>query len=187
MPAVLQDVCSLRRKVGPGNAAIPRVFFNPDTEECEEFLWGGASPNGNNWQTLEQCEATCKPVDVCELPVKSRPCRKYVPRFFYSNKTQECERFGWGGCQPNGNNFETLEECEDMCKPVGVCGMPKKAGGCKVYGPRFFFNNETEECESFIFGGCGPNGNNFKTLEECEDTCEPTGPTRTVPAFGYCE
>ena len=30
-------------------------------------------------------------------------------------------------------------------------------------------------CEEFIYGGCGGNENNFETLEECNQQCNPNG------------
>lgn len=37
---------------------------------------------------------------------------------------------------------------------------------------RFFYNNDTGKCELFVFGGCGSNGNNFLTQEDCEKFCK---------------
>ncbi|CAL1266717.1 unnamed protein product [Larinioides sclopetarius] len=37
--------------------------------------------------------------------------------------------------------------------------------------PRFFFNQESRQCEQFNYGGCRGNKNNFKTKEDCESKC----------------
>ena len=50
--------------------------------------------------------------------------------------------------------------------------LPPVTGLCKAYMPRFYYNNKTNECEDFVYGGCGGNGNNFETKEVCEKTCE---------------
>ncbi|XP_035675275.1 uncharacterized protein LOC118415011 [Branchiostoma floridae] len=55
------------------------------------------------------------------------------------------------------------------------CLDPKKVGPCKALIPRVFFNKETGQCEDFTWGGCQSNGNNFKTMEECENTCAVKG------------
>ena len=52
-----------------------------------------------------------------------------------------------------------------------MCDMPAAVGPCKAAMPRFFYNAESGECESFIYGGCGGNGNNWETLAECEERC----------------
>ena len=51
----------------------------------------------------------------CNLPLKTGPCKAAIPRFFYNPRTHECERFTYGGCQGNANNFKTLEDCEVSC------------------------------------------------------------------------
>ena len=43
------------------------------------------------------------------------------------------------------------------------------------YFPRWFYNTKKGRCESFIYGGCNENANNFKTKQECEQTCSGEG------------
>lgn len=43
------------------------------------------------------------------------------------------------------------------------------------YFPRWFYNTKKGRCESFIYGGCNENANNFKTKQECEQTCSGKG------------
>ena len=52
-----------------------------------------------------------------------------------------------------------------------LCELPAQSGSCNAYFPRFFHNAETGFCESFIYGGCEGNENNFETLAECEAAC----------------
>lgn len=52
-----------------------------------------------------------------------------------------------------------------------LCSFPKEIGPCRGYFPRYFYNKITSTCESFIFGGCRANPNNFDSLEACEGTC----------------
>ncbi len=40
-------------------------------------------------------------------------------RFYFDIDTGRCEHFEYGGCQGNANNFETLQECEEMCLVKG--------------------------------------------------------------------
>lgn len=63
----------------------------------------------------------------CRLPMKVGPCRAAFPRFFYNVTSRNCSGFVYGGCEANGNHFESQEECEATCSgvtgklPVYVC------------------------------------------------------------------
>ena len=52
-----------------------------------------------------------------------------------------------------------------------VCLRPAESGPCNAYFERFAFDPETLSCRTFVYGGCGDNGNNFQTAAECEATC----------------
>ena len=54
---------------------------------------------------------------------------------------------------------------------VPVCDRPKFGGPCRAYFPRFYFNTAKGQCERFIYGGCGSNGNNFDSKDDCETFC----------------
>ena len=53
-----------------------------------------------------------------------------------------------------------------------VCLEDKVAGPCEAFFPRFYYNKETGICERFIYGGCLGNKNNFRTVLECQKTCD---------------
>ncbi|CAL1266709.1 unnamed protein product [Larinioides sclopetarius] len=57
------------------------------------------------------------------------------------------------------------------------CQQPKEVGPCRAIMPRFFFNQESRQCEQFNYGGCRGNKNNFKTKEDCESKCGSASPT----------
>ena len=46
-------------------------------------------------------------IDICEQPKKIGPCKAIIPRFYFNSTDGKCKEFGWGGCDPNGNNFKT--------------------------------------------------------------------------------
>lgn len=48
-----------------------------------------------------------------------------------------------------------------------TCMLQKETGRCRAYFERFYFNTKTGECETFVWGGCGGNENNYKSIEEC--------------------
>ncbi|PRD18199.1 UNVERIFIED_CONTAM: U-actitoxin-Avd3j [Trichonephila clavipes] len=53
---------------------------------------------------------------ICELKKEVGPCKAAMPRFYYNKNTKKCERFIYGGCKGNNNNFQTLEDCEVTCE-----------------------------------------------------------------------
>jgi len=42
---------------------------------------------------------------------------------------------------------------------------------CFGYFPRYFFNETSEQCEAFIYGGCFGNENNFERENDCKARC----------------
>uniref|UniRef100_A0A034WTW0 Kunitz domain-containing protein 1 n=1 Tax=Rhipicephalus microplus TaxID=6941 RepID=A0A034WTW0_RHIMP len=200
----VNPVCHLPQERGQCLAYMPRYYYNNETKQCEQFIYGGCQGNANNFVTLAECSRTChvrhsvgipllesepEPTNpVCYEPKKVGPCRAYVPRYFYNTTTKYCERFIYGGCQGNRNNFPELEVCLKTCK-VGyqnvterllklrtplknsTCYLPKETGPCYGYFPRYYYNTTTNTCEQFIYGGCRGNANNFETLRQCQTKC----------------
>ncbi|HWA73553.1 MAG TPA: BPTI/Kunitz domain-containing protein [Polyangiaceae bacterium] len=58
-----------------------------------------------------------------------------------------------------------------------VCDLPQAAGNCDAYFPKYWYNKNTGQCESFIYGGCGGNENRFDTLEACRSACGVAKPS----------
>ena len=52
-----------------------------------------------------------------------------------------------------------------------ICNLPPVIGQCLASKPRVYYNPRTQRCESFTYGGCGGNENNFQTLTECLQRC----------------
>ncbi|KAJ8704588.1 hypothetical protein PYW07_011776 [Mythimna separata] len=52
---------------------------------------------------------------ICLLPRETGMCRASMPRYGYNPESGKCEKFTYGGCRGNSNNFLTVEECEDAC------------------------------------------------------------------------
>merc|ERR1711990_1326711 len=51
------------------------------------------------------------------------------------------------------------------------CYQPAVTGRCKARIINWFYNHKSGRCETFTYGGCGGNGNNFRTEESCKRTC----------------
>ncbi len=58
--------------------------------------------------------------DICSLPKEVGLCKALIPRYYYNTKTRKCEKFYYGGCGGNKNNFKTLSQCNGKCPPKGI-------------------------------------------------------------------
>ena len=120
---------------------------------------------------------------LCQQPKLVGPCKAEITRYYYNTKTFRCEPFFFGGCRGNSNNFDNLEMCSYVCEKGQIvdnlgsidvedfCFMAPASGPCKYYFVRYYFDAITGECEDFVYGGCGGNGNNFEDIESCLRTC----------------
>ncbi len=56
------------------------------------------------------------------------------------------------------------EDCA-ICELQGVTGL------CDAYFTRYYYNVNDFDCQTFVYGGCGGNSNNFETKESCLKRC----------------
>ncbi|XP_076108990.1 tissue factor pathway inhibitor-like [Mytilus galloprovincialis] len=101
----------------------------------------------------------------------SGPCGETDINFFFNSKTEQCEEFAFGGCEGNSNNFRTKQVCIKHCgKFLGrimfkkICNLRDDPGPCEGSFTRYYYKDQTEQCEKFVYGGCDGNGNNFQSL-----------------------
>ncbi|XP_068194418.1 kunitz-type protease inhibitor 1a [Antennarius striatus] len=52
----------------------------------------------------------------CMAPMKIGPCRGSFPRWHYNAASKKCEKFIFGGCRKNLNNYLTEDECSSACQ-----------------------------------------------------------------------
>jgi len=93
---VVPELCSLPSDSGTCEAYFPRFYYNADADRCEEFVYGGCDGNENNFETLAECEATCRPG---ESPAEMDSCRE----------PSDCVVVGASCCGP--------------CEPVTIDGL----------------------------------------------------------------
>ncbi|PAV93241.1 hypothetical protein WR25_25557 [Diploscapter pachys] len=75
----------------------------------------------------------------------------------------------------NSNSTETTskESSEKQTSSkLHPCQQPITVGPCRALIKRWAFDQKTKKCSEFGYGGCQGNENNFKTLGECQKTCE---------------
>ena len=92
---------------------MKRFYYNPTTEKCEEFIYGGIGGNENNFKYKSICMERCGP--ICLLPKKVGRCLALIPRYYYNSESGKCEEFMYGGCEGNLNNFKDKKACQEKC------------------------------------------------------------------------
>ena len=182
------QVCNQTKEAGMCRGNFERYFYNGTAQECQQFIYGGCGGNQNNFESLEKCNSQCplkselKTFDKqsCLLASEPGPCYAYFPKYFFNSKTKKCEQFVYGGCRGNENRFDTEEECQNSCASTAAidyaaaCRLDKETGPCRGNIERFFYNDTAKECQSFIYGGCSGNPNNFESIQECAQKCSST-------------
>uniref|UniRef100_A0A0K8RJJ9 Putative salivary kunitz domain protein n=1 Tax=Ixodes ricinus TaxID=34613 RepID=A0A0K8RJJ9_IXORI len=86
----------------------------------------------------------------CTKDMDEGPCRALIERFFYNMTTEKCEKFYYGGCYGNKNNFLDESSCTSTCKGVSkreMCSLKSKRDACRVKSARFYYNKNTKECK----------------------------------------
>nr|CDS20673.1 WAP, kazal, immunoglobulin, kunitz and NTR [Echinococcus granulosus] len=70
-------------------------------------------------------------------------------------------------------NFSQVNAIDSGCDSgkEDVCNLPMRTGPCRAYFRVWGYNPASDQCESFVYGGCGGNANQFKEKIECERAC----------------
>lgn len=169
--------CTQPKDGGTGENFTITWFFDLTEGRCLRFYFAGPGGNDNNFPDLENCESVCvnPPGSArCYLPKVAGVCTGNDVRWFYDQKYKQCSSFQYGGCLGNANRFLEKDDCEETCvrtESLSVCEQPLDAGPCRGSFPRWFYNDQTGECDSFTYGGCQGNKNRFVTKEACQNSC----------------
>ena len=76
--------------------------------------------------------------DPCGLEGARGECTDYEIRWKYNSRFGRCDRFWFGGCGGNTNNFEDKDSCEKRCGKTGQSALLYFFLFCK---PRLFYTN----------------------------------------------
>ncbi|XP_061384586.1 papilin isoform X3 [Danaus plexippus] len=188
------EFCYLEIDSGPCTQPQTRYAFDASRGTCVQFQYGGCGGNRNHFPSLEYCQYYCGvSQDVCQLPFAEGPCDQSIMQWFYDAASDSCSQFTYGGCEGNGNRFNTLEECESRCRqslpattttsstttitPVYVsseCQVSPALEECRESGEVWYLDQELRTCVSFVNeaegSGCRHTGA-FHSQEACERAC----------------
>ncbi|XP_056652144.1 kunitz-type protease inhibitor 2 isoform X5 [Monodelphis domestica] len=65
----------------------------------------------------------------------------------------------------------SLRGSEEPADLQDLCHAPRVVGRCRASIPRWWYNVTDQACQTFVYGGCGGNENNFLTRKECLRVC----------------
>lgn len=126
--------CTAPKMVGYCRASMPRWNFDPKSQNCSMFIYGGCKGNKNNYQSERACLAACagqkevipnpqklrkgphaEDEDYCLAPAVTGRCRASFPRWYYDVSSLNCRTFIYGGCGGNKNNYDSKDQCLARC------------------------------------------------------------------------
>ncbi|XP_064644288.1 eppin-like [Lineus longissimus] len=100
-----EEACPAGRCVSENKAlkCVARWSCQPKERCGDQGTWiGGCVPDHTAANT-------------CKLPLETGQCRAGFRVWGFNSKQGQCEQFTYGGCQGNGNRFESKTECEGRC------------------------------------------------------------------------
>ncbi|XP_055921965.1 papilin isoform X2 [Eupeodes corollae] len=156
----------------------PAKGLNYEGCTCAESKFG-CCPDGiteAQGHKFEGCKNVIEsPQKSCGLPKdQGRKCSNFAIKYFFDTSYGACTRFWYGGCDGNGNRFETESECKNTCQEYSgkdKCLLPKNSGPCPGSQKKWYFDSDRNRCEEFNYGGCYGTSNRFDTIEECRAQC----------------
>ena len=168
------------------------------SQRCRKFIWGGCggvvpfrsrraclraecATTGNSNDGKKRCDQTVSDL-LPDVPPGSFTCQAIWTSWYFNKQTGKCTSVSYSGCSQVGP-FLSERECEtagcnkdgedDVCKLTRADVLPDLPPGtitCQAFWTSWFYNQDTMECESFSYSGCGPVGP-FTSATECTDKC----------------
>ncbi|XP_065722467.2 papilin isoform X3 [Drosophila suzukii] len=176
-----QKACSLPKETGNCTNFSVKYFFDVAYGGCARFWYGGCEGNDNRFDSETECKDTCQEYSgkhVCLLPKASGPCTGSEKKWYFNADYNRCEEFQYGGCYGTSNRFDTKEQCQGNCSAsdnLPTCEQPVESGPCAGNFERWYYDNESDICRPFTYGGCKGNKNNYPTEHACNYNCRQPG------------
>ncbi|XP_067337355.1 kunitz-type protease inhibitor 1-like isoform X2 [Channa argus] len=180
--------CLTQMKIGPCRAAFPRWFYDAKTSTCQQFVFGGCTPNKNNYLSNEECMAACRGVtatsersgilhsDICNP--KCQPDQLTCNATCCLDDSLECDGVKHCSdgtdeinCNKLNHTFSRLLSI-DVNERKAQCTQVPHTGPCRASHTRWYYDPVRKRCYRFTYGGCEANENNFEKEDKCKEACD---------------
>uniref|UniRef100_A0A915AR37 BPTI/Kunitz inhibitor domain-containing protein n=1 Tax=Parascaris univalens TaxID=6257 RepID=A0A915AR37_PARUN len=161
------DPCTQALEQGQGSYSLQRWYWNAASQQCISFAYRGLKGTQNNFLTQQDCERTCHAFQ--------NPCSLGNPQLTQDGRPLACSA-AQNTCSSTywchfGAVSQTTVCCPGRVEGEAICRQPMTMGSGGANLQRWYFNWNTRQCVPFIYGGLFGNQNNFRTLQQCQQTC----------------
>jgi len=66
-----------------------------------------------------------------------------------------------------------MRDTDMQTATAGICSLRPLRGPCRADIARWYYDVTSGSCETFWYGGCRGNANNFRSAESCRRYCRP--------------
>lgn len=149
-----REACHQPYEAGECSNYSIQWFYDVEQRQCRQFYYGGCGGNKNRFSSQYECQATCERIPTTVAPTQPSPLT--VATF-----NQGIYKINSIFISISTVSLNISESCNLNYDVGRDCNRQR----------RIYFDFYTGECKEFIYGGCEGNSNNFKTYEECYDSC----------------
>lgn len=164
----MQTICTQPLRVGNCDRSVRRYWYSASTRECQSFEFTGCQGNDNNFETLVDCQTFCRNAAPEPRCLQGQAYKDSTSKFVSCSANRAASSCPANyECYHDGSMFGC---CPTKAFTCSLASSPGKTCGSGV-SFKFYYNSQTQECESFEYLGCDGNSNNFANRQECDAFC----------------
>uniref|UniRef100_A0A158R5U1 Papilin n=1 Tax=Syphacia muris TaxID=451379 RepID=A0A158R5U1_9BILA len=194
-------LCMLPKEVGRCRASFIQYYYDKESNQCVEFIYGGCEGNQNRFNTREECQEVCLPEPKASDESSTKPSDsqqqvddsssnvvdseenidKYTTvsadeTLFEDDNVKQIDAFDESAYRTREPSVAPIERVvvgtSSSDSPLPeLCLLAEERGTCYGDVLRWRYDSEKSVCVSFSYTGCNHNANFFTSIEACERAC----------------